>query len=363
MLDDGSTDGTADLVRAGGRSTGPAAHGRAAAGRLARQAARLPPARRGGDRRRRPRVRRRRRGARARTRWRPRSPRWTAFDLLTPYPRIVAHRARAAAGAAAAAVVVADVPAAAGDGALAAAVAGGGRRAVPRGAAGRRTTAAGGHAAVRDKVLEDVELARAVKRAGGRIALADGSALATCRMYGVVARAGRRVHQVAVGVVRLAARRASASSSCCSVVYVAARCWRRWPAGWCRRCSALAGAVGLRRRGRRPGRRRPGHRRPGLARRARPPAVGAAVRVAGRAVVPAAPGRMTWKGRPVGGGMSRIVVVIGAGVGGLADARRGSPRPGTGSPCSSGPPRSAASWAGSWCHAGRRRSGSTPGRA
>ncbi|MDQ7905900.1 glycosyltransferase family 2 protein [Phytohabitans sp. ZYX-F-186] len=42
---------------------------------------------------------------------------------------------------------------------------------------------AGGHAAVRDQVLEDVALARAVKRSGGRIALADGSALATCRMY------------------------------------------------------------------------------------------------------------------------------------------------------------------------------------
>ncbi|PYC70504.1 glycosyl transferase [Micromonospora arborensis] len=44
-------------------------------------------------------------------------------------------------------------------------------------------TATGGHAAVADKILEDVELARAVKRAGGRIALADGSRLATCRMY------------------------------------------------------------------------------------------------------------------------------------------------------------------------------------
>ncbi|MET8351345.1 MULTISPECIES: glycosyltransferase family 2 protein [unclassified Micromonospora] len=44
-------------------------------------------------------------------------------------------------------------------------------------------TAAGGHAAVADKILEDVELARAIKRAGGRIALADGSRLATCRMY------------------------------------------------------------------------------------------------------------------------------------------------------------------------------------
>ncbi|MFG3686354.1 glycosyltransferase [Micromonospora sp. NPDC047740] len=42
---------------------------------------------------------------------------------------------------------------------------------------------AGGHAAVADRVLEDIELARAVKRAGGRIALADGSRLAACRMY------------------------------------------------------------------------------------------------------------------------------------------------------------------------------------
>lgn len=42
---------------------------------------------------------------------------------------------------------------------------------------------AGGHAAVRDRVLEDIELARAVKRSGGRIALADGSGLARCRMY------------------------------------------------------------------------------------------------------------------------------------------------------------------------------------
>jgi hypothetical protein len=41
----------------------------------------------------------------------------------------------------------------------------------------------GGHAAVRDQVLEDIELARAVKRGGGRIALADGSTLAECRMY------------------------------------------------------------------------------------------------------------------------------------------------------------------------------------
>ena len=42
---------------------------------------------------------------------------------------------------------------------------------------------AGGHAAVRADVLEDIGLARVVKRSGGRIALADGSRLATCRMY------------------------------------------------------------------------------------------------------------------------------------------------------------------------------------
>ncbi|MBU2665647.1 glycosyltransferase family 2 protein [Actinoplanes bogorensis] len=42
---------------------------------------------------------------------------------------------------------------------------------------------AGGHAAVRTEILEDIALARAVKRSGGRIALADGSAMATCRMY------------------------------------------------------------------------------------------------------------------------------------------------------------------------------------
>jgi hypothetical protein len=43
---------------------------------------------------------------------------------------------------------------------------------------------AGGHAAVRTEVLEDIALARQVKRTGGRIALADGARTATCHMYG-----------------------------------------------------------------------------------------------------------------------------------------------------------------------------------
>ncbi|MGY1666256.1 glycosyltransferase [Geodermatophilus sp. SYSU D00696] len=40
-----------------------------------------------------------------------------------------------------------------------------------------------GHAAVRDEVVEDVALARAVKRSGGRAVPAAGAALAECRMY------------------------------------------------------------------------------------------------------------------------------------------------------------------------------------
>jgi hypothetical protein len=40
-----------------------------------------------------------------------------------------------------------------------------------------------GHAAVRDEVVEDVALARAVKRSGGRAVPAGGAALAECRMY------------------------------------------------------------------------------------------------------------------------------------------------------------------------------------
>jgi len=43
---------------------------------------------------------------------------------------------------------------------------------------------AGGHAAVRAEVVEDVALLRAVKRAGGRGGVADGTAVADCRMYG-----------------------------------------------------------------------------------------------------------------------------------------------------------------------------------
>jgi hypothetical protein len=42
---------------------------------------------------------------------------------------------------------------------------------------------AGGFAGVAGAVLDDIEVARAVKRAGGRVGVADGSRLAACRMY------------------------------------------------------------------------------------------------------------------------------------------------------------------------------------
>ena len=43
--------------------------------------------------------------------------------------------------------------------------------------------AVGGHAAARDRVLDDLALMRAVKRSGGRAAVADGSRIAGCRRY------------------------------------------------------------------------------------------------------------------------------------------------------------------------------------
>jgi glycosyl transferase family 21 len=42
---------------------------------------------------------------------------------------------------------------------------------------------AGGHAAIRDQVLDDLALVRAVKRTGGRGGVVDGTELASCRMY------------------------------------------------------------------------------------------------------------------------------------------------------------------------------------
>jgi hypothetical protein len=64
--------------------------------------------------------------------------------------------------------------------------------------------AVGGHAAVRDQVVEDVALLRVVKRAGGRGGVVDGTDLATTRMYGgwreLADGYGKSLHTVPVAV-------------------------------------------------------------------------------------------------------------------------------------------------------------------
>jgi hypothetical protein len=51
----------------------------------------------------------------------------------------------------------------------------------------RAYRASGGHGAVHDSVLEDLALAKVFKRTGHRVAMADGTPIARCRMYGSAA--------------------------------------------------------------------------------------------------------------------------------------------------------------------------------
>jgi hypothetical protein len=63
---------------------------------------------------------------------------------------------------------------------------------------------AGGHAGVRDQVVEDLALLRNVKRAGGRGGVVDGTALATCLMYDDWQELrdgyGKSLHELPIGV-------------------------------------------------------------------------------------------------------------------------------------------------------------------
>jgi hypothetical protein len=108
--------------------------------------------------------------------------RWSGLDLVSPYPRQVA-------GTAAERLVqpllqwswLTTLPLRLAERSprpsLAAA---NGQLLVVDGQAYRR---AGGHGTVRAQMLEDVALLRAVKRSGGRGTVADGTRIATCRMY------------------------------------------------------------------------------------------------------------------------------------------------------------------------------------
>ena len=123
-----------------------------------------------------------------------------------PLPAPGGGRRARAAGPAAAAVVVADLPApgsAERSARRPSLVAANGQLLAIRADA---YDAHRGHAASRAQVLDDVALFRAVKRAGGRAVVVDGTELATCRMYDGVAAAARRLQQVAVGGVRLRRR-------------------------------------------------------------------------------------------------------------------------------------------------------------
>ena len=179
VLDDGSTDGTADVVRAVAGDKVRLLTG-AAAGRLARQAVRLPATRRRRAGGRRAGLRGRRRGARTGRDRRARSVRWPGSTLLSPYPRITGAGRLVQPLLQWSWLTFLPLRAMERSPRPSLAAAGGQWLVFDRAGYDR----AGGHAAVRGEVLEDIALARAVKRSGGRIALADGSRLATCRMYG-----------------------------------------------------------------------------------------------------------------------------------------------------------------------------------
>jgi hypothetical protein len=139
---------------------------------------------------------------------------------------------------------------------------------------------AGGHAAVAGDVLEDIGLARAVKRSGGRVALADASAFADCLMYPTWRdlRDGysKSLHASFGSPAGAAGRRGPAPHP----VRGTAACR---PAGGGSRCHLARGGKPVRVRDgcSGPGGRGEGDRRPGLAGRAGASGVGGAVRLAG----------------------------------------------------------------------------------
>ena len=148
---------------------------------------------------------------------------------------------------------------------------------------------AGGHRAVRAEMLEDVALLRAVKAAGGRGGVVDGTALATCRMY-----AGWP--DLRDGYAKSLWSAFGSPAGAAAVVARAGGCLRAAAAGGAAR---VAGGPGrLRGRGGRTGGRCPAYGITGLARRPRAPGVGGRLRRAGGHLGARAPGRHAHGPRP-----------------------------------------------------------------
>jgi hypothetical protein len=144
--------------------------------------------------------------------------------------------------------------------------------------------AAGGHAAVRADVVEDVALLRAVKRAGGRGGVVDGTALATTRMYDgwaeLAAGYAKSLHTVPV---------AGAAGLCVLYVLPALAALRGSRAG---RTAYAAGVLGRVVSARRTG----GRSSDALA---HPVSVAVLAGLTVQSHLAARRGTLTWKGRPV----------------------------------------------------------------
>ncbi len=136
---------------------------------------------------------------------------------------------------------------------------------------------AGGHAAVRDEVVEDLALLRAVKRSGGRGGVADGTSLATTQMY-----AGWR--ELADGYAKSLHTTPPVVPALLTALYLLPLLGRH------RRQAYLLGVAGRVIAARRTG-------GPVLASLAHPASVAAYVALDARSRVRARRGALTWKGR------------------------------------------------------------------
>jgi hypothetical protein len=145
---------------------------------------------------------------------------------------------------------------------------------------------AGGHAAVKHDVVEDVALVRAVKGSGGRGGVVDGTALATTRMYDGW---GELVEGYAKSLWTVPVPALGLLAALYLVPPAAALCGSR--AGLAGYAAAVAGrAVAARRTG-----------TPVLPDAlAHPFSVGVLLWLSGRSRLDRRSGRLAWKGRPVG---------------------------------------------------------------